>query len=74
MDPHAGVPAPPKGEAPANAQDRIRLTQPRRSRTTEAKPNAAIGETPANRSDRLRETDVRGKSLRYYVEVKSDRF
>jgi hypothetical protein len=75
MDAHAGVPAPPKGETPTNREDRIRLTEVRKSRFTEFKPNrAGTGETPANRADRLRETDVRGKSLRYYVERKSDRF
>ena len=68
MDAHAG-------ENKINAQDRVRLTEPRRSRTTEYKPNrAGPGETPENRGDRLRETAVFGKSLRYYVEVKSDRF
>jgi hypothetical protein len=75
MDGHAGVPLPPKGESPTNKQDRIRLTSPRESRRTEYKPNrAGPGETPANRLDRLRETDVRGVSLRYYIEAKSGRF
>jgi hypothetical protein len=75
MDAHSGVPLPPKGENPINKQDRIRLTEPRKSRSTEYKPNrAGAGETPANRLDRLRETDVRGVSLRYYVEAKSGRF
>ena len=63
MDAHSGVPLPPKGESPTNRQDRIRLTEPRRSRFTEAKPNrAGTGETSENRSDRLRETAVFGKS------------
>jgi hypothetical protein len=74
MDAHSGVPGPPRGESKINAQDRIRTTEPRRSRVTEFKPNAAIGERPESRSDRVRETSVRGVSLRYYVEVKSDRF
>jgi hypothetical protein len=75
MDTYSGVPFPPRGEAPTNRSDRIRLTEPRKSRATEAKPNrAGTGETPANRADRLRETDVRGVSLRYYVEAKSGRF
>jgi hypothetical protein len=75
MDAHSGVPLPPKGESPTNKQDRIRLTEVRRSRITEAKPNrAGPGENPANRLDRLRETDVRGMSLKYYVERKTDRF
>jgi hypothetical protein len=74
MDAHAGVPLPPRGETPTNRADRIRLTEVRKSRSTEYKPNAELGETPESRSDRIRTTDVRGKSLKYYVEVKSGRF
>ena len=75
MDAHAGVPLPPKGETKTNAADRVRLTEPRRSRSTEYKPNrAGIGEDPANRLDRLRETDVRGLTLKHYIERKTDRF
>jgi hypothetical protein len=37
----AGVPPPPKGENPINREDRIRMTEPRKSRTTEAKPSFA---------------------------------
>ena len=75
MDSHAGVPAPPKGENLVNKQDRIRLTMVRESGRTEYKPNReGPGEDPANRADRIRETDVRGMSLKYYVEAKSGRF
>jgi hypothetical protein len=74
MDTHSGVPLPPKGESPVNREDRIRLTEPRRSRETEAKPNAAVGETALSRSDRLREGDVRGLTLKHYIERKTDRF
>jgi hypothetical protein len=74
MDHLTGTPGAPKGENPLNKQDRIRLTEVRKSRSTEYKPNrAGPGENPANRLDRLRETDVRGVSLRYYVEAKSGR-
>jgi hypothetical protein len=75
MDAHSGVPGAPRGESKTNREDRIRLTEVRRSRATEAKPNReGPGEDPANRLDRLRETDVRGMSLKYYVERKTDRF
>jgi hypothetical protein len=75
MDAHSGVPAPPKGENPISKQNRIRLTEVRRSRFTEYKPNReGPGENPANRADRLRETNVRGVSLRFYVEKKSGRY
>jgi hypothetical protein len=75
MDAHSGVPLPPKGETPTNRLDRIRITMPRESRRTEYKPNrAGAGETPANRLDRLRETDVRGLTLKHYIERKTDRF
>ena len=72
MDPHAGV---PRGESPTNRADRIRLTEVRQSRRTEAKPNrAGSGETPENRSDRLRETAVFGLTLKHYIERKTDRY
>jgi hypothetical protein len=71
---HPGVPCPPRGESKVNAEDRIRLTDPRSSRRTEFKPNAMVGETVENRGDRLRETDVRGMSLRYFIERKTDRY
>jgi hypothetical protein len=75
LDPSNGTPGAPKGENPINKQDRIRLTEVRRSRVTEAKPNReGPGEDPANRLDRLRETDVRGLTLKHYVEAKSGRF
>jgi hypothetical protein len=74
MDKLIGTPGPPRGENPINKQDRIRLTEPRESRRTEYKPNrAGAGETPANRLDRLRETDVRGLTLKHYIERKTDR-
>jgi hypothetical protein len=75
MDHLTGTPGPPRGETLTNKQDRIRLTEVRKSRVTEYKPNrVGAGEDPANRLDRLRECDVRGMSLRYFVERKSDRF
>jgi hypothetical protein len=75
VDHLTGVPAPPRGESPINKQDRIRLTEVRKSRVTEYKPNrAGTGEDPANRLDRLRETDVRGLTLKHYIERKTDRF
>jgi hypothetical protein len=75
MDHLTGRPGAPKGETATNRADRIRITMPRESRRTEYRPNrAGAGETPANRLDRLRETDVRGMSLKYYVERKTDRF
>ena len=75
MDAHSGVPYPPRGETKTNAADRVRLTEPRKSRATEYKPNReGPGEDPANRADRLRECGARGMSLKYYVERKTDRF
>jgi hypothetical protein len=75
MDAHSGVPLPPRSETETNKRDRIRLTEVRKSRVTEYKPNrAGPGEDPANRLDRIRETDVRGLTLKHYVERKSDRF
>jgi hypothetical protein len=75
MDAHSGVPLPPKGESPTNRADRVRLTEVRKSRFTEAKPNrAGAGETDANRADRIRETEVRGLTLKHYIERKTDRF
>jgi hypothetical protein len=75
MDAHSGVPGAPKGENPINKQDRIRLTEVRKSRVTEYKPNrAGTGEDPANRLDRIRETEVRGLTLKHYIERKTDRF
>jgi hypothetical protein len=74
MDAHSGVPLPPKGESPTNRADRIRLTEVRKSRSTEAKPNAMIGESPESRSDRIRETGVRGLTLKHYIERKTDRY
>jgi hypothetical protein len=69
MDSFTGTPGAPRGESPTNKQDRIRLTEVRKSRATEYKPNReGPGEDPANRLDRLRETNVRGVSLRFYVE------
>jgi hypothetical protein len=75
MDHLTGTPGAPRGELPANRQDRIRITMPRESRRTEYKPNrAGPGEDPANRLDRIRETSVTGLKLRHYVEAKSGRF
>jgi hypothetical protein len=75
MDAHSGVPLPPRGETPTNRSDRIRLTEVRKSRATEYKPNReGPGEDPANRLDRLRETDVRGLTLKHYIERKTDRY
>jgi hypothetical protein len=75
MDHLTGTLGAPRGEKTVNREDRIRITMPRQSRRTESKPNReGPGEDPANRLDRLRETDVRGKSLKYYTEVKSGRF
>jgi hypothetical protein len=76
MDAFTGTSGAPKGESKINAQDRVRTTEPRKSRATEFKPNAAatINETPANRIDRLRETDVCGLTLKHYIERKSDRY
>jgi hypothetical protein len=75
LDPSNGTPGAPPGELPNNKQDRIRLTEVRKSRRTEYKPNrAGAGENPANRADRLRETDVRGLTLKHYIERKTDRF
>jgi hypothetical protein len=75
MDHLTGTPGAPRGENPINRQDRIRLTHPRESRRTEYKPNReGPGEDPANRLDRLRETDVRGLTLKHYIERKTDRY
>jgi hypothetical protein len=74
MDHLTGTPGAPRGETPTNRADRIRLTEVRRSRATEYKPNAEIGETPESRSDRIRTTDVRGLTLKHYIERKTDRF